>query len=135
MQPFGQISVDPERRDGRAGLRDTVFTVSAVLKMLAREGSIDQVVQRVPDLNAADVQACLQYAAERVDHPVPVAVPLGLKVTLSILLALCILFLWVLGSPGAPLWVVALVSLATAFSVWSVVSLRYPIHARRSRRT
>ena len=135
MQPFGQISVDPERRDGRAGLRDSVFTVSAVLKILAHEGSIERVVQRVPDLSAEDIQACLQYAAERVDHPAPVAVPLGLKATLSILLALCILFLWVLGSPGAPLWAVALVSIATAISVWSVVSIRYPIHTRRSRHT
>lgn len=132
MYPAGRISVDPDKRDGKPGVRDTVFTVSAVLLMLAAQGSTERLVQRVPDLDAADVKACLNFAAAQVDRPIPVAVPFRLKLTLAGLLVACFMLVWVSASPGAPLWVVGLASLGTVVGVWGVVSISYPVHSRRS---
>jgi uncharacterized protein (DUF433 family) len=44
-----------------------------VLELLASGLSTAQVLDELPDLEAADVQAVLLYAARRLDHPVLVA--------------------------------------------------------------
>lgn len=134
MHLTGRISVDPRRREGKAGVRDTGFTVAVVLRMLAADGSAERILQRMPDLETGDIVACLHYAAEQVDHPVPVAVPLRLKIALVVLLTTCVMQLWLIGSPGAPWWAVGLASLGTVVSIWSLVFTRYPIHVRRSAR-
>lgn len=132
MYPAGRISVDPDKRDGRPGVRDTAFTVSAVLLMLAAQGSTERLVQRVPDLEAADVKACLDFAAGQVDRPIPVAVPLRLKLTLAALLVTCFMLVWVSASPGAPLWAVGLAGLGAVVGIWGTFSISYPVHSRRS---
>jgi len=47
--------------------------VTDVLDLLAAGLSPEQVLQELPYLEAADIQACLQYAAREIDHPVLVA--------------------------------------------------------------
>jgi len=41
-----------------------------VLELLAAGLSVSQVVEELPDLEPADIQAALLYAARRIDHPV-----------------------------------------------------------------
>jgi uncharacterized protein (DUF433 family) len=43
--------------------------VSDVLDMLASGQSPDDILADYPDLEAADIQACLHYAARWFDHP------------------------------------------------------------------
>jgi uncharacterized protein (DUF433 family) len=47
--------------------------VSDVLDLLANGLTPEQVVEELPDLELADIRACLRFASRRVDHPVLVA--------------------------------------------------------------
>jgi uncharacterized protein (DUF433 family) len=47
--------------------------VSDVVDLLANGLSPEQIVDELPDLEPADIQACLRFASRRVDDPVPVA--------------------------------------------------------------
>jgi uncharacterized protein (DUF433 family) len=47
--------------------------VSDVLELLADGLSAEQVVQELPDLELADIMACLRFASGRVANPEPVA--------------------------------------------------------------
>ena len=44
--------------------------VSDVLSLLANNVSQINILKDFPDLEAADIQACLLYAASKIDHPV-----------------------------------------------------------------
>jgi uncharacterized protein (DUF433 family) len=44
--------------------------VTDVLDLLANGFSALQVVAELPDLELADVQACLRFASRRTDHPI-----------------------------------------------------------------
>jgi uncharacterized membrane protein len=110
-----------------------VFSVSTVLMMLAKEGSTERLVERVPELESADIHACLHFAATQLDQPVSVAVPLSMKLTLAALLASCTTLMWVLASPDAPTWVLLLAIAGTVIGIWSTVSARFPLHGRRAR--
>jgi uncharacterized protein (DUF433 family) len=44
--------------------------VSDVLDLLAAGLSTEQILEEMPDLEAEDIQAALQFAARSLDHPV-----------------------------------------------------------------
>jgi len=60
-----RITVDPEQCGGRPCVRDMRIRVSDVLDLLAAGLTPGQVVEELPDLELADVQACLRYASRR----------------------------------------------------------------------
>ena len=68
-----RITVDPEQCGGRPCIRGMRIRVSDVLDLLANGLSPCQIVEELPDLEAADVQACLRFASRRVADPEPVA--------------------------------------------------------------
>jgi uncharacterized protein (DUF433 family) len=47
--------------------------VSDVLDLFAAGLTAAEILDELPDLEAEDIQACLRFAARRVDHPVLVA--------------------------------------------------------------
>ena len=47
--------------------------VSDVLDLLSSGLTAEQVVEELPDLEQADIQAVLKYASSRINHPVLVA--------------------------------------------------------------
>jgi uncharacterized protein (DUF433 family) len=47
--------------------------VSDVLDLLANGLTAAQIVEELPDLEPADVAACLRFASRRLNHPVLVA--------------------------------------------------------------
>ena len=51
-------------------MRGMRIRVMDVLELLANGVSPEGVVAELPDLEIADVQACLRFASQRVDHPV-----------------------------------------------------------------
>ena len=62
------ITIDPQRRGGRACVRDLRISVGDVLGWLASGLTPDQVVADYPELTPDDIRACLAYAAARESH-------------------------------------------------------------------
>lgn len=60
-----RITIDPDRRGGRPCIRSLRITVYDVLGWLASGMSEEQILQDYPDLEPADIKACLAFAAER----------------------------------------------------------------------
>jgi uncharacterized protein (DUF433 family) len=63
--PLPPITIDPQRRGGRACVRDLRISVGDVLGWLASGMTPEQVVAEYPELTHADIRACLAYAAAR----------------------------------------------------------------------
>ncbi len=59
------ITVEPGKRGGRPCVRGMRITVYDVLSYLAAGMSTQEVLDDFPYLTAADVRACLAFAAER----------------------------------------------------------------------
>lgn len=68
-----RITVDPEQCGGRPCVRGMRIRVTDVLDLLANGLSPEQVIDELPDLEPADVRACLRFASRRVADPEPVA--------------------------------------------------------------
>ena len=65
MNYRGVITIEPGKRGGKPCIRGLRITVHDVLECLASGRSTDQVLKDFPDLEAADIRACLTYAADR----------------------------------------------------------------------
>ena len=68
-----RITVDPEQCGGRPCIRGMRIRVSDVLDLLANGLSPEQILEEMPDLELADIQASLKFASQRIDHPVVAA--------------------------------------------------------------
>jgi uncharacterized protein (DUF433 family) len=47
--------------------------VSDILDLLANNLTVEQILEEMPDLEREDIQACLQFAARRLSHPLLIA--------------------------------------------------------------
>lgn len=65
-----RITINPEQCGGRPCIRGMRIRVIDVLGLLAAGLSAEQILEEMPDLEREDLQAALQYAARRLDHPV-----------------------------------------------------------------
>lgn len=65
-----RITTNPDQCGGRPCVRGMRIRVIDVLDLLAAGLSREQVLEELPDLEAEDVSAALQYASRRLDHPV-----------------------------------------------------------------
>ena len=70
MQLTDRITVDPELCGGRPCIRGMRIRVIDVLDLFAAGLSRAQILEELPDLEAEDLTACIQFARQRVDHPV-----------------------------------------------------------------
>ena len=70
---MNRITIDPEQCGGRPCIRGMRIRVVDVLDLLANGLTASQVLEELPDLEAEDIQACLQYASRKLNHPVLVA--------------------------------------------------------------
>jgi uncharacterized protein (DUF433 family) len=68
-----RITVDPEQCGGRPCIRGMRIRVIDVLDLLASGLTPEQVMEELPDLEPADITACLRFASRRLDHPVVAA--------------------------------------------------------------
>jgi uncharacterized protein (DUF433 family) len=59
------ITIDPERRSGKACIRDLRITVYDVLDYLAGGMTHEEILADFPDLTEEDIRACLAFAADR----------------------------------------------------------------------
>ena len=68
-----RITVDPEQCGGRPCVRGMRIRVTDVINLLASGLTAEQVLEELPDLEAADIRACLRFASARTGHPVVAA--------------------------------------------------------------
>lgn len=68
-----RITVDPKQCGGRPCIRGMRIRVVDVLQLLAAGLSPSQILEELPDLEPEDIQAALQFASRRLDHPIIVA--------------------------------------------------------------
>ena len=65
-----RITIDPEQCGGRPCIRGMRIRVTDILDLFASGLSAEQILDEMPDLESNDLQAALQYAARKLDHPV-----------------------------------------------------------------
>jgi len=71
MSDLDRITIEPGKRGGRPCVRGLRITVYDVLSWLAAGMSEEQILDEHPDLERADIKACLAFAAERERHVDP----------------------------------------------------------------
>ncbi len=65
-----RITFEADKCGGRPCIRGYRLRVKDVLDMLAGGATVAEVLADYTFLEAADIKACLEYAAGQVDHPV-----------------------------------------------------------------
>lgn len=65
-----RITIDPEQCGGRPCIRGMRIRVSDILDLFAAGLSSEALLAEMPDLQPEDLQACLEFAARRLNHPV-----------------------------------------------------------------
>jgi uncharacterized protein (DUF433 family) len=73
VELMDRITVNPDQCGGRPCVRGMRIRVIDVLDLLATGMSAEQVVEELPDLEVADVTACLRFASRRLNHAVVAA--------------------------------------------------------------
>jgi uncharacterized protein (DUF433 family) len=63
-----RITLEPGKRGGKPCVRSMRITVYDVLGWLAAGMSEEQILEDFPELTHEDVQACLEFAADRERH-------------------------------------------------------------------
>ena len=70
MSKLDRITVEADKCGGRPCIRGLRVRVKDVLEMLAAGMSHPEILQDFPYLEADDIVACLEYAANQADHPI-----------------------------------------------------------------
>ena len=63
MEKLDRIQINPKICLGQPVVRGTRITVSVILKLLANGRSIENVIELYPELETADIQEAMKYAA------------------------------------------------------------------------
>jgi uncharacterized protein (DUF433 family) len=74
MKYIERITFNPSQCGGRPCILGMRIRVKDVLDLLAAGVGEPEILRDFPYLQAEDFRACLEYAAEEIDHPVLVAV-------------------------------------------------------------
>ncbi len=69
VELMDRITVNPDQCGARPCVRGMRIRVTDVLDLLASGLSAAEVVEELPDLEPADVTACLRFASRRLDLP------------------------------------------------------------------
>ena len=64
-----RITQIPDQCGGKPCIRGMRIRVSDILEMLAENVSISEILADFPDLEPEDIQACLLFAARRINFP------------------------------------------------------------------
>lgn len=59
-----RITLNPDILFGKPSIRNMRYPVSLILELLAAGMSKEEILDDYPDLEAEDIQACLQFAAK-----------------------------------------------------------------------
>jgi uncharacterized protein (DUF433 family) len=64
----GRITVDPDICNGHPTIRGQRITAQSILEYLSAGDSEADILHEFPELEAADIRACLQFASQLMDH-------------------------------------------------------------------
>lgn len=70
MKYADRITFNTKQCGGRPCVRGMRIRVKDVLDLLAARVPEAEILADYPDLQVEDIQACIEYAAEQLDHPV-----------------------------------------------------------------
>ena len=70
MSELHRITIEPGKCGGRPCIRGLRIRVKDVLDMLAAGAPREEILQDFPYLEAADIDAVLEFAARQSDHPI-----------------------------------------------------------------
>ena len=70
MNEQSRITLDPNKRGGKPTVRGLRITVYDVLRQLAEGVTEAEILEDFPELEIADIRACLAYAADREQNTV-----------------------------------------------------------------
>ncbi len=70
MKYAERITFNPKQCGGRPCIRGMRIRVKDVLDLLAAGVPESEILEDFPYLQPEDIRACLEYAAQEVDHPV-----------------------------------------------------------------
>jgi uncharacterized protein (DUF433 family) len=70
MDYLERITVNPLQCGGRPCIRGLRMRVKDVLDLLASGASKEEILEDYPYLDAEDITAVLEYAAQQADHPI-----------------------------------------------------------------
>jgi uncharacterized protein (DUF433 family) len=70
MSKRARIIVDPRIMEGKPVIEGTRITVELVLTRLAEGRSVAEIVEEYPHITEEQVTAAIDYAREKVSHPV-----------------------------------------------------------------
>jgi uncharacterized protein (DUF433 family) len=65
-----RITTDLAQCGGRPCIRGMRIRVVDIIDLLASGLTQEQILQELPDLKMADIEAALKYAASKLDHPI-----------------------------------------------------------------
>lgn len=65
MSMIDRITIEPGKRSGKPCIRNMRITVYDVLGWMASGMSRDKILEEYPELTMEDIQACLEFAANR----------------------------------------------------------------------
>ena len=68
--PFERISIDPKICHGQACVKGTRIPVHQIVRMLANDDTVEELLAEYPSLTREDIMACLDYAAELAEEQV-----------------------------------------------------------------
>jgi len=73
---FTRITVDPKQMGGVPCIRGLRIPVATVVGMVADKMTEEKIIAAFPDLEQADIQEALRYAADAVrERELPLAIP------------------------------------------------------------
>jgi uncharacterized protein (DUF433 family) len=64
---FDRITVEPDKLEGKPCIRGLRITVETVVRLVAAGWTFEQILEEYPDLERADIQQALEYAAAATD--------------------------------------------------------------------
>lgn len=70
---LSRITIRPDQCHGRPCIRGMRIRVVDILEMLSNGIGEAEILADFPDLESADIRACLAYAAAQLGHPVVMA--------------------------------------------------------------
>lgn len=70
IQLLERITFNPNQCGGKPCIRGMRIRVSDVLSLLANGLSNEEILEDMPDLEHEDINACLVFAASKLNHPV-----------------------------------------------------------------
>ena len=74
-----RITINPKQCGGRPCIRGMRIRVSDVLDLFVAGLSTEEILEEMPDLERDDLKASLAYVSRKLNHPVLVAWPSGLR--------------------------------------------------------